>query len=126
MLYNLTMQDKNLDLTGFDKLWQVSFKETQDFIRAKSASENQQAMDKEISLLQKELDEKDFEIQKLQWQLFEREKELKNLYEELHKSMDLNGKLNNQLHDFEALIERLKSLIDSPDYSAAEPVLPKF
>ncbi|MCE2929416.1 MAG: hypothetical protein LW817_07290 [Candidatus Caenarcaniphilales bacterium] len=119
---------KDADLTGFDQLWQVSFKETQNFIRQKSSLSKEQ-FDKEISLLQKELDDKDFEVQKLNWQLSEREKELRLLYEEMHRLSDINKKLSKQLGDYENLAEKQEELISMLDTDGAiklEPVLPKF
>lgn len=119
--------DTELDLMGFDQLWDAGYEETRNFIQYRKPRKDQE--DSELALLSKELEDKSFEIQKLSWQLNEREKELKNLYEELHKLIELNKKLNKQLGDFEQLSSKQEALIEmlSQDPNARiEPQLPKF
>lgn len=116
-----------LNLVGFDNLWDIGSEDASKFIQFKqSKSSNSQA---EVEFLTKEIDEKNFEIQKIHWQLNEREKELKNLYDELHKLLELNKKLNQQLGDFEKLTAKQEALIDmlsqDPD-ARIEPNLPRF
>lgn len=114
------------DLTGFDSLWQIGYEDTQSFIREKQ-DDVLTKYQEEINLIQKELDEKSFEIQKLEWQLSEREKELKSLYDELHKIIELNKKLDQQLQDYEALCQKQQSIIQlSGADKIKEPVLPKI
>ncbi len=116
-----------LNLVGFDNLWDIGSEDASKFIQFKqSKSSSSQA---EVEFLTKEIDEKNFEIQKIHWQLNEREKELKNLYDELHKLLELNKKLNQQLGDFEKLTAKQEALIDmlsqDPD-ARIEPNLPRF
>jgi hypothetical protein len=116
------------DLIGFDALWDADFHHVKSFITNKHKNLNSTGFD-ELNLLTKELEDKDFELQKLNWQLTERERELKNLYEELHKLIDLNKKLNNQLEDFAKLCEKQESLlqkVNTNPYKIKEPVLPSF
>ncbi len=114
------------DLTGFDALWQIGYEETVDFIRDK----NSKLVNKdkqEISLLEKEIEEKNFDLQKLEWQLNEREKELKLLYDELHRTIELNKKLNQQLDDYEELCKKQQSMLQIVGSDKLEePVLPNF
>lgn len=117
-----------IDLIGFDKLWNANYQETYEFIRMQS-SQNKDKVKSEIELISTELDDKNFEIQKLNWQLSEREKELQNLYDELHKLIELNKKLNKQLTDYERLTAKQEHLINmlSGDKEAlSEPELPSF
>ncbi len=117
-----------LNLMGFDNLWDIGSEDTTKFIKFKQSKTTNNS-DAEVEFLTKEVDEKNFEIQKLDWQLNEREKELKNLYDELHKLLELNKKLNHQLADFEKLTAKQEALIDmlSQDPSAQiEPILPRF
>lgn len=121
-------ESSEVDLIGFDKLWNANYQETYEFIRLQSAANNDKVQT-EIELITTELDDKNFEIQKLNWQLSEREKELQNLYDELHKLIELNKKLNKQLGDFERLTAKQEHLINmlSGDKDAlAEPELPNF
>lgn len=114
------------DLTGFDDLWQTGYEDAQSFIRDKQAQNgNSDKHQEEMNLVQKEIEEKGFEVQKLQWQLNEREKELKVLYDELHRIIELNKKLDQQLEDYEKLCQKQQSMMqlmggDKP----IEPVLP--
>lgn len=115
------------DLIGFDGLWDADYKETKDFLKSRKI-QNIGSNNIELELLYKEFEEKDFEIQKLQWQLSEREKELNKLYDELHKLLELNKKLNKQLSDFENLSDKQDSLLRllGAGQKNTEPVLPKF
>ena len=117
-----------LNLLGFDNLWNIGSEDASKFIQFKQ-SKSANNSEAEVDFLNKEIEEKDFEIQKLDWQLNEREKELKNLYDELHKLLELNKKLNHQLADFEKLTAKQEALIDmlSQDPTAQiEPILPRF
>ena len=117
-----------LNLIGFDNLWDIGSEDASKFIQFKQ-SKSANNSEAEVEFLSKEIDDKNFEIQKLNWQLNEREKELKNLYDELHKLLELNKKLNQQLSDFEKLTAKQEALIDmlSQDPSAQiEPSLPRF
>lgn len=126
-------QDKNplheeTDLIGFDALWDADFKQVKSFITNKHKNLNPIGFD-EVDLLTKELEDKEFELQKINWQLTERERELKNLYEELHKLIDLNKKLNKQLEDYAKLSEKQESLlqkVNTNPYRIKEPILPSF
>ena len=114
------------DLTGFDELWQVGYEETKDFIRSKNTAQDKRSQE-EIDLLQKEVNEKVFDIQKLEWQLNEREKELKILYDELHRVLELNKKLDQQLEDYEKLCSKQQGLLDLSNLTnQKEPDLPSF
>lgn len=116
-----------LDLIGFDDLWNADYEETRNFIQYRKGRKDQE--NSEFQLISQELENKSFEIQKLSWQLNEREKELKKLYEELHKLIELNKKLNTQLIDFEKLSAKQEALIEmlSQDPEAIiEPQLPNF
>jgi|GEM_PF-3940370 len=116
------------DLIGFDALWDADFSQVKTFISSKHKNLSASGFD-ELSLLTKELEDKDFELQKLNWQLTERERELKNLYEELHKLIDLNKKLNKQLEDFSKLTEKqeaLLNMVNRDPYKIQEPSLPDF
>jgi septal ring factor EnvC (AmiA/AmiB activator) len=116
------------DLIGFDSLWDADFNQVKDFISSKQKNIGNNNYT-ELDLLSKELDDKNFELQKLNWQLTERERELKNLYEELHRMLELNKKLNNQLQDFERLAEKqeaLMQMINHNPYKNKEPILPTF
>lgn len=118
------------DLIGFDGLWDVDYKQARDFIQFKVSDIDNKAKS-EIDLLSKELEEKEFEVQKLDWQLSEREKELKNLYDEMHRLLDLNKKLNEQLKDYEELVEKQDLVLqlsktELKNGLASEPNLPKF
>jgi len=115
-------------LIGFDALWDADFTQVKTFITNKHKNLSVTGFD-ELSLLTKELEDKDFELQKLNWQLTERERELKNLYEELHKLIDLNKKLNKQLEDFSKLTEKqetLLNMVNRDPYKIKEPSLPDF
>lgn len=137
LTYNLVMssKDKDLrivheetDLVGFDSLWDADFNQVKDFISSKQKSLGKQSPN-EFDLLSKELEDKEFEIQKLNWQLTERERELKNLYDELHRMLEINKKLNLQLQDFEKLAEKQESLmqlVNQNPYKIKEPILPDF
>lgn len=112
------------DLTGFDDLWQTGYEDAQKFIRDKKAL-NADKFQEEMNLVQKEVEEKSFEIQKLEWQLTEREKELKQLYDELHRIMELNKKLDQQLEDYEKLCQKQQNMMQLMGGDlGAEPVLP--
>lgn len=114
------------DLTGFDALWQIDYDETQNFIRKKNTATDRKQQE-EMNLVQKEMEEKNFELQKLEWQLTEREKELKQLYDELHRVMELNKKLDQQLDDYEKLCLKQQKILQSlGKESNLEPELPKF
>lgn len=118
-----------VDLVGFDELWDVSYDEAHKFVKARQDFNNNSKDFAEVELMNKELDDKNFEIQKLSWQLSEREKELKNLYEELHRLMELNKKLNSQLQDYERLTAKQEAVIDilsTDPKTQIEPILPKF
>ena len=108
--------------------WDIGSEDTRKFIQLKQSQGNANT-GAELEFLTKELDEKNFELQKLQWQLSEREKELKNSYEELHKLLELNKRLNQQLSDFEKLTAEQEVLIEmlsqDPD-AQIEPKLPNF
>lgn len=116
-----------LDLMGFDELWNADYQQTRDFIQYRKSRKDQD--NSEIELMSQELDNKNFDVQRLSWQISEREKELKNLYEELHKLIELNKKLNSQLIDFEQLSSKQEALIEmlsqDPD-TMVEPQLPNF
>lgn len=112
------------DLTGFDDLWQTGYEDAQSFIRDKQA-QNGNKHQEEMNLVQKEIEEKGFEVQKLQWQLNEREKELKVLYDELHRVMELNKKLDQQLEDYEKLCQKQQSMMQLMGADKTiEPTLP--
>ena len=112
------------DLTGFDDLWQTGYEDAQSFIRDKQVR-NGDKHQEEMDLVQKEIEEKNFEVQKLQWQLTEREKELKVLYDELHRVMELNKKLDQQLEDYENLCQKQQSMMQLMGADkTAEPTLP--
>lgn len=117
-----------VDLMGFDNLWDIGSEDTRKFIQLKQAQAKPN-IGAELEFLTKELDEKNFELQKLHWQLSEREKELKNSYDELHKLLELNKRLNLQLTDFEKLTAKQEALIEmlsqDPD-TQIEPKLPNF
>lgn len=122
------LDHEETDLIGFDGLWDVDYKETRDFLKSRKNFKNSED-NLEFELLHKELEEKNFEIQKLEWQLSEREKELGQAYDELHKLIELNRKLNKQLSDFEALSEKqdaLLQLLENNSKKLSEPILPKF
>lgn len=90
------------DLDGFDKLWDTSLDEADEFIsKVKQKDKNDP---NEIQFLKKELNSRNFEIEKLRWQLKERDIELKNLYDEIAQIIDLNNKLNDQLEKYEQLL----------------------
>ncbi len=117
-----------VNLIGFDSLWDIGSEDASKFIQFKQSKSSKNS-DAEVEFLTKEIDDKNFEIQKLDWQLNEREKELKNLYDELHKLLELNKKLNQQLADFEKLTAKQEALIDmlSQDpHAQIEPILPSF
>jgi chromosome segregation ATPase len=125
---NGTDNSSEVNLMGFDNLWDIGSEDTRKFIELKQ-SQSQPNTEAELEFLTKELDEKNFELQKLHWQLTEREKELKNSYDELHKLLELNKRLNQQLADFEKLTARQEALIEmlSQDPDAyLEPKLPNF
>jgi septal ring factor EnvC (AmiA/AmiB activator) len=112
------------DLTGFDDLWQTGYEDAQNFIREKKA-QNTDKHQEEMNLVQKEIEEKAFDVQKLQWQLNEREKELKILYDELHRIMELNKKLDQQLEDYEKLCQKQQNMMQlMGSDKAKEPILP--
>ena len=125
---NKADSSSEVDLVGFDNLWDIGSEDTRNFIKLKQ-SQAKPSTEAELELLTKELDEKNFELQKLHWQLNEREKELKNSYDELHKLLELNKRLNQQLNDFEKLTAKQEALIEmlSQDPDAyLEPQLPNF
>ncbi len=125
---HISDKTNEVNLIGFDNLWDVGSEDAYKFIKFKQTV-NEPKEQAEIEFLSKELDDRNFEVQKLNWQLTEREKELKNLYDELHKLIELNKKLNGQLVDFEKLTAKQEALIEmlSRDPNAhIEPVLPNF
>ncbi len=116
------------DIVGFDQLFSINYDEAQQFIQRRQ-SHAKTGDYAELELLRRELEEKNFEIQKLNWQLSEREKELKASYEEMHRVMEINKRLNNQLHDYEQLTAKQEALLDmlgSEPSAGQEPILPKF
>ncbi len=115
-------------MVGFDGLWHVGYQEAKDFVTKKLSNKDEHNRS-EIKLLTKELEDSQFNEQKLQWQLSEREKELKNLYEELHKLIELNKRLNQQLADYQLLCEKQEKIIELmglDPYKKQEPKLPTF
>ncbi len=90
-------------VSDFDRLWDSSYEEVEDFIKARYRAE-QRTNSSELRLIKEELRLKDFEIQKLAWQLGEREKELKALYEELNAQIELSEELNGQLEKYQKLL----------------------
>ena len=119
-------EHSDTDLTGFEALWQTGYKDAKNFIREKQAQGDAKQQE-EMDLMQKEFEEKTFEIQKLEWQLNEREKELKVLYDELHRIMELNKKLDQQLEDYEKLCQKQQNMMQlMGGDKVQEPVLPNF